>query len=107
MIYLAGPYSDPSAIIRLERFEALTKKASELMLAGHVVYSPITHGHVIAARHDLPLESEWWIDQSLGMLRHATKMMVLNIPGRVESKGVKIELAFAQKMSIDVELVEL
>jgi hypothetical protein len=106
MIYLAGPYTHPSSIIRLERFEALTKKAAELMQAGYVVYSPITHGHTIAMRHDLPLDFEWWKLQSLGMLRHASRLMILRIDGYHDSIGVKKEIELALSLGIEIEYID-
>ena len=105
MIYLAGPYSHESAEIREERFEALTKKAAELMLQGQVVFSPVTHGHTIAERHDLPLEFEWWRDQCFGTLRHSRLVLVLLLPGVKESKGVAAEIELAQSLGIPVEHV--
>ena len=102
-IYLAGPYTHGSIIIRQERFEALTKKTAELMRDGHVVFSPITHGHAIAVRHDMPVGFEFWKDQDLEMLRHAAKVIVLMLPGYYESVGVKAEIEAARTIGIDVE----
>jgi len=107
MIYLAGPYSHESAIIRLERFEALTKKAAQLMIDGHIVYSPITHGHAIAARHDLPLTFDWWSNQCVEMLRHSSRIMVLRIDGYTSSVGVRHEIDIALKLGIPVEYVDV
>ena len=105
MIYLAGPYSHPDEAVRLERYKALTAKAAGLMIAGHVVFSPITHGHVIAEAHDLPTDFAWWSEQCLGMLRHADKIIVLALPGHDESKGVEAELQFAEDHCIPIEFI--
>lgn len=103
MIYLAGPYSHPDADIRQRRYEQLTAKAAELMIEGHVVFSPITHGHAIAEAHDLPGDFEWWESQCLGMLLHATKLIVLTLDGYETSKGVNAELMYAISLGIPVE----
>jgi len=105
MIYLAGPYSHDDSRVREERFEALTKKAAELMRAGYVVYSPITHGHAIAERHDLPLEFDWWRDQCFGLMRHARKVVVLTSFGWNVSVGVAAEIKMAESLGIPVEYV--
>ncbi len=105
MIYLAGPYSHPDEYIRHKRYEQLTAKAAELMLENYVVFSPITHGHAVAMGHNLPTDFAWWELQCLGMLRHASKMVVLTLDGWVESKGVTAEIVFAQKLGINIEYV--
>lgn len=105
MIYLAGPYSHPDEEVREARFRALTAKAADLMLAGNVVFSPITHGHTIAEYHDLPLDFGWWGSQCMGMLKHADRLIVLRLDGYAESVGVKAEIAFAEKHSIPIGYV--
>ena len=105
MIYLAGPYSHKDEAVRVARFEALTKKAVQLMMDGHVVFSPITHGHAIAERHDLPLEFVWWSHQCLTMLEKAKKLIVLRIDGYAESVGVQAEIRYAEKNNIPIGYV--
>ncbi len=106
MIYLAGPYTHPDEAVRLDRYEKLTAKAAELMVeGGHVVFSPITHGHAIAVAHDLPTDFAWWSEQCLGMLRHADKIIVLALPGHDESKGVEAEIQFAKTLNIPIEFI--
>jgi len=105
MIYLAGPYTHKDEAVRVARFEALTKKAAELMIDGHVVFSPITHGHAIAERHDLPLEFDWWQHQCLKMLENAKRLIVVRIDGYAESVGVQAEIAYAEANNIPVGFV--
>ena len=105
MIYLAGPYSHKIEAVRVERFEALTKKAAELMNDGFTVYSPITHGHAIAERHDLPLDFEWWSNQCLDMLSRATTLVVLRLDGYAESVGVSAEIEHAERLKIKIEFI--
>ena len=105
MIYLAGPYSHEDPKVREQRFEALTKKAAELRIDGLVIFSPITHGHAIADRHDLPLDFQWWQNQCLDILSRATSMVVLRLPGYDESKGVSAEIAHAERLNIKIEFM--
>lgn len=107
MIYLAGPYTHHNPEIREQRFADLTCAAHRLMIEGHVVFSPVTHGHTIAERHDTPIDFEWWEDQSLGMLRHASKMIVVMLHGWQESRGVAAEIRTAEILGIPVEYIKL
>jgi len=104
-IYLAGPYSHPDAEVRHARYQALTAKAAELMLENYVVFSPITHGHAVAMGHNLPTDFAWWELQCLGMLRHASKLVVLTLDGWEHSKGVEVEVEFARKSGISIEYI--
>jgi len=104
-IYLAGPYTHDSILVRQKRFEALTKKTAELMREGFVVFSPITHGHAIAERHEMPIDFKFWKDHNMEMLRHATKMIVLRIPGYYESIGVNREIEAAEMLDLPIEWV--
>ena len=106
MIYLAGPYSHDDEEVREARFRALTAKAAELMLDGHVVFSPITHGHTIAEYHDLPKGWEWWSKQDFKILRHCQKIVVLKLDGYLDSIGVAAEIHLAETIGIPVEYVE-
>ena len=47
-IYLACPYTHPDEVTRNTRVEFASIIAAKLMCEGHVVFSPITHGHHIA-----------------------------------------------------------
>ena len=105
MIYLAGPYSHPDEDVRHARYAALTAKAAELMLENYVVFSPITHGHAVAEAHNLPTDFIWWEQQCLGMLRHASKLVILTLDGWEQSKGLEVEVEFARKIGINIEYV--
>ena len=59
MIYLASPYSHPDPAVRERRFRAACSAAAFLLQAGHAVFSPIAHGHVLA-EHGLPTDWSFW-----------------------------------------------
>ena len=64
LIYLACPYSDPSAAVRLQRFQDATKAAAALIGQGHMVFSPITMTHPIdleMAGSGNTLGSNFWV----------------------------------------------
>jgi len=96
-IYLAGPYSHALDEVRQERFEALTVEAARLMALGHQVYSPITHGHVLAKAGDLPTSWRYWEETCKGfILDWADQMAVLTLDGWRESVGVTAEMRLAR-----------
>ena len=105
-IYLAGPYTDTDRDVREERFQALTQVAARLMNEGHVVHSPITHGHTIAERHPMPLVWDFWRVQSLRMLEQAAVMYVVMLPGWEDSTGVQAEIDHAILLDIEILYVE-
>lgn len=101
-IYLAGPYSDPNADIREERFLILTRSAAYLMLAGFHVYSPITHNHPVVQTGLLPAGWSYWEGHDLPMLQTSALLLVVNLPGVKYSKGVQGEKDNAKKWGIPI-----
>jgi hypothetical protein len=45
MIYVISPYSHPDLAVRQRRFDAACRAAAALARDGHLVISPIVHGH--------------------------------------------------------------
>ena len=85
-IYLAVPYSHPDESVRALRFQEATVAANYLMRQAYLVYSPITHGHAIAACGGLGGNFEAWREHCLSFLRlWAQKLYVLftkhSLPG--------------------------
>ena len=106
MIYLASPYSDRDEAVMEQRFDAVCRKAGELMNAGHVVYSPIAHCHPIAVRVGLPRDWEFWRKFDREMLQGATSFLVLKLPGWEQSSGIAGERKIAESMGLVVGYIE-
>lgn len=106
MIYLASPYTDPDPVVMEQRFDAVCRKAGELMNSGEVVYSPIAHTHPIAVRAELPRDWEFWQRFDREMLRCASEIRILKLPGWETSKGVRAERAIASELGIPVTEIE-
>lgn len=92
MIYLITPYSNPNPAVMEARFEAVTKKAAELLNRGDFVYSPITHRHPIAVRHALPRDSNFWKDYNIHVLSKCTVLIVVELDGWLLSEGDNAEI---------------
>jgi nucleoside 2-deoxyribosyltransferase len=99
-IYLAIPYTfNPDLSHKIAN-----KVAADLMEQGHVVFSPISHGHIIADY--LPdlvrTDSDWWMTQDLPFVEWSDEVHVVVIGEEGyrligQSKGVQMEMAHAYK----------
>ena len=101
MIYLASPYSHLDPSVREARFDAACQATVELVRAGHVVFSPIVHGHPLV-RFDLPTTWEYWERFDREYLRRCDEMLVLMLDGWRESRGVQAEIDLAIEMDLPI-----
>lgn len=102
-IYLAAPYTDPSQTVREHRFSCVSQVAAAMMGKGHLVYSPVTHGHTLGMFGKLPPEFTFWESHCLSFLRHwAEELHVLTIAGWEKSLGVRAEIAEAEALGIKI-----
>ena len=106
MIYLATPYSHPSAAVMEARFVAACHVAGALMARGEVVFCPIAHSHPIQTRCPLPGDLKFWVRQDFAHMAYCDKVLVVKMPGWEESKGVAAEIARALRLGIPVEYME-
>src|SRR5690606_17830743 len=81
LIYLASPYSHPDPAVRELRYKAAVKCSADLLLRGHLVYSPIVQHHPMQQMHNLPDTWEFWKHICLGMLKNCDELWVLKLPG--------------------------
>lgn len=101
MIYLASPYTHPDSSVREARFDAACLATAELVRAGHMVFSPIVHGHPLV-RFDLPIEWEYWERIDREHLRRCDEVVVLMLDGWRESRGVQAEIDLAIEMDLPI-----
>jgi hypothetical protein len=104
--YLASPYTHHSSLVREARFIAVCKAAAELMRSGKVIFSPIAHSHPIDLHFDAPESGDFWKNQDVHILRHASELIVLKLDGWSESAGIRWEIEMAQALSIPVTYME-
>lgn len=102
MYYLAVPYSHPNPLIREERFKASNRAAGKLIKEGKLVFAPISHTHVIAKEHDLPLGWDYWNGYDQYMLSCCSHLVVLMLEGWEESIGVNIEIKLAKQLGLSI-----
>ena len=103
LTYLASPYSHINSDVRQQRFEAASKAMAELMLEGHLVYSPIAMTHHAAVNHGLPYTFHYWEKHCIAFLSISSRMVVLQLPGWEESVGVNYEIEWMLDRGLCVE----
>jgi hypothetical protein len=94
-VYVAAKYSAPTDIQRLANTGAPILAARDLMRNGFYPFVPQLSHH-IDPNADL-FTWEAWIDQCLNWLIACDAILVLS-----ESKGVRVEMEFAEKNGIPV-----
>ena len=90
-LYLACPYSHPDPAMRRLRVHQANMKAAELMEAGNLVFSPLSHSHPISNHCNVdPADHDFWLRQDLWILDICDEMHILCLPGWDESKGIEV-----------------
>lgn len=104
--YLAGPYTHPEAAVQGDRVELLTMAAAMLMSAGHVIYSPITHGHQIAQHFSRPQSHDFWLGQCLPLLHEADALIIVPLDGWRNSLGIAKEIDYAKGEGLPIYILQ-
>lgn len=97
MIYLASPYSHSEAVVREQRLRAACHATAQLIAAGHIVFSPIVHGHPLV-HHGLPTDWLFWERFDRDYLVRCNEVVVLMLDGWRESVGVAAEIRIAAEL---------
>lgn len=103
--YLASPYTHPSALVREQRYLDLRDYAGPLMAMGYYVYAPILNTHPIAIMYSLPMEFEWWEGFNRAFIERSAGVIVADIDGWRESRGVAHEIALGRELGLGVWLM--
>ena len=106
MIYLAAPYTHSDDAICAIRVEMVTYAAAVLTECGFHVYSPLTHGHQLAKKRNLPKEFDYWATQCKKYVGMCDSVVVLLLDGCLESVGVTAEVEEAAEQNKPVIYIE-
>ena len=94
LCYLATPYTRYKDGISMAHVEAC-KFTAGLIKCGIKVYSPIAHSHMVALYGSLdPVDHDLWKTVDQVFLELADALIVAELPGWLESKGVYNEIAY-------------
>lgn len=102
MIYIASPYSHPDPAVREQRYEDVREYCALRITDGICVFSPIVYAHEMAKAHTMPTDAKTWERFNTTILRRCSQMIVLELSGWEESKGVRQEIIFANQLLIPV-----
>lgn len=107
LLYLAGPYTHKVPEVQELRYKLHCQVALCLMKAKHNVYSPIAHGHSLEINTPgIRLPYEMWLAHGISFLKEAKEMLIIDIPGTCESKGVSLEIAYAEMNNIPFSYID-
>lgn len=102
MIYVASPYSHPDPLVMEQRFNDVRKFTSVMISSGAVAFSSILYLHQIAIDYQLPRDAKFWATFNIEILRHCDMMIVCDMEGWQESKGVQMEISLAEHLGIPI-----
>ena len=105
MVYLASPYAHPSAAVREARLEAARYVCGKLVDGGVIVMSPLVYLGELAQKGVHPPQG--WYAYDLQLLARCDELLVLQLPGWEDSKGVLAEVAGAQTKGMPILLMSL
>ena len=108
LVYLASPYTPHHGESVEDRVEKVTKIAARLMENGMEVFCPIAHSHAIAEHlpDALRYDHEFWMKQDLPVLDKCDMLIIAQLEGWKESKGVKEEFEFATKKGLPIGMLD-
>jgi hypothetical protein len=103
--YLASPYTHADPAIRLFRYHEVMRATAWCLCNNIYVYSPILHTHQLAIDHDLPFSHEFWEAYNRIMIDASAGVLILDIDGVYESKGVNGEYNYALRTEKRIEIL--
>lgn len=107
--YLACPYTSDKDAVRWMRMSMASEAAARLMSHDCIVYSPITHGHHLAAHlpKEVVQDHDFWMCQCLPFVEWADVFALLPMTGWRKSKGVRIELDLAISLGKPIVVLQI
>ena len=100
-LYIAVPYRNNHE----QAFEIANSIAAKLMQKGFIVFSPISHSHLIS----LVMKSQnhdFWMKQDLPFLKFCDELLVICAEGWKESKGIKEEIEIAKALNKKIKYIK-
>jgi len=99
LLYIACPYSSTDLLIQKERFKKVSKFAGQLVQAGNLVYSPISHSAPMAWENKMGAKFSAWEELDYFYLSRADIVIVYMLEGWEESVGIEQELLMAVEIA--------
>ena len=105
LVYLASPLSHPSPRVMGARLEAVRHVCGEMIKQGVIIYSPLAYSCEMDRRGFRPPQG--WYAFDLPFLARADELLVLQLPGWEQSKGIIMEMAAARTKGLPVRYLAL
>ena len=102
MIYLSHPFDHPMEAVKERRLDQVAKWAS-IMVDKYFYYLPI-HSNTPLVEY-LGDKGANWLERDFLVIMNCRAMHVLQLIGWEESKGVRSEIIFANRMGIPITMI--
>lgn len=112
IVFLSMPYSskleteEEKLREKCDRFEKSLKLLSYLQLNRIHVVSPITQGHPVVLKYDVPSDWEYWEEYCHKFISVSDYVLIFAISGYDTSTGVAGEIECAKKMGKPIYIID-
>jgi hypothetical protein len=104
--YLAIPYLHDDEAVMQFRADVSDIIFADLSNQGRYIYAPISSCHHIAQKYDLPRDWKFWAGLDEEFVTICKTLLVITLPGWVESTGVTAEISIANREGIPIEYID-
>lgn len=105
--YLASPYSHDDPQVRDIRAAEVNRYAGLLMAQGVYCIPTIYLTHENAKRFGLPTDHVWWIGFNKALIDPSAGMIIAQLPGWDESKGIVQEINYCRSVGKPVTMMHV
>lgn len=112
IVFLSMPYSskleteDERILEKQERFEKSLKLLSYLQLNRIHVVSPITQGHPVVIKYEVPSDWEYWEEYCHKFISISDCVLIFAIDGYDVSTGVAGEIKYAKEIGKPIYIID-
>lgn len=103
--YLACPRMHQNVRVMHARHAVANRVAGMLMERGELVFSPISHGHLIGLERNWSWET--WQRFDTAMLHRCARIKLIPISGWEISRGVRDELEIGKNLGVEIVHIDL
>jgi hypothetical protein len=104
-VYLAAPLSHRFKFIMWRRYRIVSQIAGLLMWDGYIVFSPLSHSHMIAKLNKSSRNWSFWSYQDYHQLKKNDELFVLTLKGWEKSTGVQCEISWARELNMPIRYI--
>lgn len=99
--YLGCPYNHNDKAVMERRYRLVNYYLTHFHKLGKLVYSPLTHN---IPMHKLGIEQtwDWWQTFDIAMLSRCNELIVLQLDGWQQSRGLTAEIDYASEHNIPI-----